>query len=129
MLKVFLVEDSSPLRQRIIAMVESIEGVELGGVAEESQAALDGIKATHAEAVIVDLRLTGDSGLEVIAGIQRERLPVVTIVLTNYSDAAFRNACRSAGADFFFDKTTEYELARATIERLARARLTNANAI
>ncbi|SAL61831.1 response regulator receiver protein [Caballeronia terrestris] len=127
MLKVFLVEDSSPLRQRIIAMVESIEGVELGGVTEESQAALDGIKATHA--VIVDLRLTGDSGLEVIAGIQRERLPVVTIVLTNYSDAAFRNACRSAGADFFFDKTTEYELARATIERLARARLTNANAI
>ena len=34
---------------------------------------------------------------------------IVTIMLTNYPINQFRKKCFDAGADFFFDKSTEFE--------------------
>jgi DNA-binding NarL/FixJ family response regulator len=120
-LKVFLVEESLLLRQRIAAMLCTLEGVEMAGMAEEPETAVAGVTATHADVVIVDVRLTGASGLDVVAGMARRAWPVVIIVLTQHSSAPFRRACFAAGAHYFFDKTTEYEAARATIQSLARS--------
>jgi DNA-binding NtrC family response regulator len=75
----------------------------------------------------VDLRLAVGSGLDVLAAISQRALPVVTIVFTNHSGTQFRSASLAAGASYFFDKTTEYDAARATVERLARSRLAAAN--
>jgi two-component system response regulator DevR len=122
MLKIFLVDDSPLVRHRLAALVAAIEGVEIVGEAEDAGDALSGIAATEADVVIVDLRLTGGSGLDVLAGLSRSSRPVVTIVLTNYSSAAIREACLLAGANYFFDKTSEFNLARDAIARIARAR-------
>lgn len=62
MLKIFLVDDSPLVRQRIAALIGVIKGVEIVGEAEDASDALSGIAATHADVVIVDLRLTGGSG-------------------------------------------------------------------
>ncbi|MDB5783902.1 MAG: response regulator [Caballeronia mineralivorans] len=122
MLKIFLVEDSPLVRRRIAALIGAIKGVEIVGEAEDASDALSGIAAGEADVVIVDLRLTGGSGLDVLAGLAQSSRPVITIVLTNYSSAVIREACLAAGANYFFDKTSEFNLARDVIERIARAR-------
>jgi two-component system response regulator DevR len=122
MLKIFLVEDSPLVRQRIAAFIGAIKGVEIVGEAGDASDALSGIAARESDVVIVDLRLTGGSGLDVLAGLARSSRPVITIVLTNYSSAVIREACLAAGANYFFDKTSEFNLARDVIERIARAR-------
>jgi two-component system response regulator DevR len=121
-LKIFLVDDSPQVRRRIAALIGAIEGAKIVGEAEDASDALSGIAATDADVVIVDLRLTGGSGLDVLAGLARSGRPVITIVLTNYSSAVIREACLSAGANYFFDKTSEFNLARDVIERIARTR-------
>lgn len=124
MLKVFLIEDSVLVRQRFAALIGAIKGAEIVGEAEDAGDALSGIAVRHAD-IVVDLRLTGGSGLDVLAGLARSGQPIVTIVLTNFSNPAFRKACLSAGAHYFFDKTSEFELARDVIEPIARARPTS----
>jgi len=119
MLRIFLVEDSISVRRGLAAFIGPIEGVEIVGVAEEPRAALAGIAAKHADFVIVDLRLTGGSGLEVISGLVRNSPPVITMLLTNYSGKGYREACMLAGASYFFDKTTEFDLALSVIKRIA----------
>ncbi len=57
-LRVFLVEDTIPIRQRMAARLGAIDGVEIVGEAEEAGAALTGIDTTRADVVILDLRLT-----------------------------------------------------------------------
>jgi DNA-binding NarL/FixJ family response regulator len=121
-LKIFLVDDSPLVRRRIAALIGAIEGAKIVGEAEDASDALSGIAATDADVVIVDLRLTGGSGLNVLAGVARSGRPVITIVLTNYSSAVIREAWLSAGANYFFDKTSEFNLARDVIERIARTR-------
>src|ERR1700730_9006796 len=120
MLKIFLVEDSPLVRQRIAALIGAIKGVEIVGEAEDASDALSGIAATDADVVILDLRLTRGSGSDVLAGLARSRQPVITIVLTNYSSAMVREACLSAGANYFFDKLSALALARKMIGSTAR---------
>jgi two-component system response regulator DevR len=70
--------------------------------------------------VIVDFHLAGSTGVSVVESLVRGSLPVITMVLTNHSSPVYHAACFRAGADYFFDKTAEFELARETIARLAR---------
>jgi two-component system response regulator DevR len=123
MLKIFLVEDSAPVRKRMAVLFGSIEGAAIAGEAEEPEGALAGIAASHADVVIIDLRLTDSSGLDVLAALTQRDRSVITMVLTNHSGASFRQACMAAGAGYFFDKTGEFGLARNTIEQIARERL------
>ena len=60
---------------------------------------LSGIAATDADVVVVDLRLTGGSGMDVLSGLAQSIRPVITIALTSYSRGVIREACLSAGAN------------------------------
>jgi CheY-like chemotaxis protein len=93
------------------ARFAAIEGVQIVGVAEEPGPALDGIGSTGADVVVMDLHLTGGTGMELLRGLAQSRSPVITIVLTNHSGNGFRQACLANGAQYFFDKTSEFDLA------------------
>ncbi|MFL9913763.1 response regulator [Paraburkholderia sp. RL17-337-BIB-A] len=118
-LRVFLVEDTIPIRQRMAARLGAIDGVEIVGEAEESGTALAGIDATAADVVVVDFRLTSGTGMELLHSLTQSASRVIAIVLTNHSSAWFRQACLAAGAQYFFDKTSEFDLACNTIQRIA----------
>jgi len=117
-LRIFLVEDSIPVRRRIAASLGTIHGVEIVGEAEEPATALVAISAGQVDIVIVDLRLNSGSGLELLDNLTHIKPPVISMVLTNHSDASFRAASQSVGAHYFFDKTCEFHLAHNTIRRI-----------
>ncbi|SDR23175.1 response regulator [Paraburkholderia tuberum] len=117
--RVFLVDDAISIRKRVAARFGAIEGVEIVGEAEEPGAALDGIGATAADVVVMDLHLSGGSGIDLLRNLAQSMSTVITIVLTNHSGTWFRQACVANGAQYFFDKTSEFDLACNTIERIA----------
>jgi DNA-binding NarL/FixJ family response regulator len=119
-LRVFLVEDATLVRQRIAAALSAIPDVIVTGEAEDTATALTEIATSGADVAVVDLRLTASSGIDLIARLSREQPAVVTVVLTNHVCAPFRTACQQAGADFFFDKTSEFDAACHAIEALVK---------
>lgn len=121
-LNVFLVEDATAVRRRIAAALSAIPQVSVVGEAEDAPTALAGISSTGADVAVVDLRLADSSGLDLIATLSREQPTVIKLVLTNHSGPAFRTACETAGADFFFDKTSEFDAACRAIEVLVKSR-------
>ncbi|EMN1925811.1 response regulator [Burkholderia ambifaria] len=121
-LRVFLVDHAVAVRQRIALLVGAIGGVVVVGEAEDGHDAWTHIRSSRADVVIVDLRLADGGGLELIGMLSKAAPPVVTIVLTNHSALAFREACAAAGADYFFDKTAEFDAACRVIESLVHAR-------
>jgi DNA-binding NarL/FixJ family response regulator len=125
-LRVFLVEDATPVRRRIAEAFSVIPDVVVIGEAEDTATALKGIATSGADVAVVDLRLTASSGIELIALLSREQPAVVTVVLTNHSAEPFRAACQHAGADFFFDKTSEFDAACHVIEALVKTRANTA---
>jgi DNA-binding NarL/FixJ family response regulator len=124
--KVYLVDAAVEVRRRLARLLGAIAGVEVAGEAEDCDAALQGILACDVDIVVLDLRLAGGTSLELISALSRAHPAIVKIVLTNHTARAFRDACKAAGADFFFDKTSEFDAACHTVAGIARARASRA---
>jgi DNA-binding NarL/FixJ family response regulator len=119
-LKVYLVDPAMPVRRRLTTLLNAVPGIRVVGEADDAATALDEIASCEADVVLTELRLASGHGLDLIADL-RGRVPrVTTIVLTNLPGAAFRTACLAAGAEYFFDKTVDFDAACETVGHLAR---------
>ena len=110
-LRVFVVEDSELIRKRIVENVLAIGGFEIVGVAESEDEAVASIDELHPDVVITDIRLKAGNGIEVVRHVRAhpyEPRPRV-FVLTNYAYPEYKHQCSVAGADDFFDKSSEYD--------------------
>jgi DNA-binding NarL/FixJ family response regulator len=107
-MKILIADDSSIVRERLVDMVSELEGVEIAGQAANGLEAIDGVRRLKPDAVILDIQMPGENGIDVLAQIKKEKPAVTVIMLTNYPHPEFREKCTEAGADFFFDKSTQF---------------------
>jgi len=118
-MKVFIVEDSEALRERLSRAISSIPHVEVIGFADNAPDALDRIAKANPNLVILDIRLNSSTGFEVLREIKARTPGPTAIVLTNYPYPQYRTRYLQAGADYFFDKSTELDQAVGVIQSLA----------
>ncbi len=109
--RVFVVEDSELIRQRIIENVRSIGRFEVVGFAESLKEAVASIAALKPQIVITDIQLKEGSGIDLVRQLRASPYapPPLIFVLTNYAFPEYKRQCAAAGADEFFDKTSEYD--------------------
>jgi DNA-binding NarL/FixJ family response regulator len=106
--RILIVDDSAAVRSRLIARLAEA-GLGIAGEAGTASAALAVARATEPDAIILDLHLPDQSGLEILPEL-KARIPRATIaVLTNHPDPEYRKRCFELGADHFFDKSAEVE--------------------
>lgn len=104
---VFVVEDSLPVRARLVEMLSGIPGVSVVGEAANPADAVTGILRTLPHYVLLDFQLDGGTGADVLRTIRSKVPGMVFVVLTNHVQPQFRQACMDVGADAFFDKSAE----------------------
>jgi hypothetical protein len=75
MLKIFLVDDSGPVRRRLSALIGALAGVVIVGESEEADTALGCIRMTRADLVIVDPHLAGGNGMGIVESLARATPP------------------------------------------------------
>lgn len=114
-LRVFLAEDSAPIRERVSAALVAHE-MQVVGEAATPSACIAGILASHPDVVVLDIRLDGGSGMEVLQAVRRRARHVGFVVLSNTTGAPYRKHYLAAGATGFLDKATEFEQLPAALE-------------
>lgn len=112
---VFVVEDSLPVRVRLVEMLSEIKDVKVIGEAGTPADAVAGILRMLPDYVVLDFQLDGGTGVDVLRAIRTQVRGMIFIVLTNHPQSQFRRACMEAGADAFFDKSTEISKVRDII--------------
>jgi DNA-binding NarL/FixJ family response regulator len=117
---VFLVEDSSLLRERLEALLAAIPGARTVGHAAGAQEALRGILAERPDVVVLDLHLTDGNGFDVLRGLRDAGTQVDVYVLTNYAVEAYRRKAQRLGARGFFDKTNDIAQLRDALAARAK---------
>lgn len=108
-MKIFIVDDSIIVRERLISMLSDLEGASVVGSAQETQEAMGAIKELKPDVVILDLNLPGGGGVKVLEHIKLHAPGTKVIILTNYDYPQYRKKCLEAGADVFMDKLTEFD--------------------
>ena len=113
--RIFIVEDSAAVRERLLEMLGSIEGVEAIGSADGAEAAVREILAARPDTVILDLNLAQGSGFDVLRAVQMAAPEIEIWMLTNFAAEPYRKTCSRLGAAQFFDKSTEFEQLRKSV--------------
>ena len=107
--RAYIVEDSSTIRENLIATLEELAQVEFAGTTETEHEAKRWLAANDWDLVIIDLFLREGSGLNVLEAVRRKRPQQRIVVLSNHSSRDVRWRCKQLGADAVFDKSTELE--------------------
>jgi len=58
---------------------------------------------------LLDIKMPGGSGFDILKAAKSKPNPPLVIMLTNYATDSYRNRALKDGADYFFDKSTDYE--------------------
>jgi DNA-binding NarL/FixJ family response regulator len=119
-MKVLVVDDSVIVRERLKDMLSEVTEDEAIGQAKDTLEAIEMLRKLNPEVVILDIEMPGRSGIDLLREIKRRNQPPLAIVLTNQSYSQYRKVCIKAGADYFFDKSTEFDKVAKVLKQLSK---------
>jgi two-component system LytT family response regulator len=118
-IRVLVVDDEAPARQRIIDLLEKDEQVDLVLEAADGKAAIQIIQRESLDLVFLDVQMPELDGLQVIEAVGAAKMPL-TVFVTAYDHHAIR-AFEANALDYllkpFSDERLEASLARARARR------------
>ena len=114
MIRVFLVEDQTLVREGIRSLLALDPDIAVTGEAADGAAAVDAIPSSGADVVLLDMRLPRMSGLEVLRALAAAGALPPTIILTTFDDDELLLEGLRAGAKGYLLKDVSLaELVRA----------------
>lgn len=113
MLKVITVDDSRIVSERLKALLSEIENVKFSGNAGNIRDALTLIDQEKPNVVILDILLEEDlpkaNGMDLLITLRAKYPDMKIIMLTNLTEPQYSNTCFALGADYFFDKSNDFD--------------------
>lgn len=110
-MRVLIADDSAAVANRLAELLaEEVPGAQLIGLARNVSEAISGVQSTSPDVLILDLQMPDGSGLAVLRAVRRGHPRLQVLVCTNYPAPKYREECLNSGANFFLDKSKEFEL-------------------
>lgn len=108
-MNVVIVDDSRILRERVVNLISELPGINVVGNVGNSIDAIKVVQKTKPDLVILDIRMPGESGIEVLKKIKKKKPEIKVIIFTNYPDEQYKFVSLKTGADYFFNKSDEFD--------------------
>jgi DNA-binding NarL/FixJ family response regulator len=100
-------------------MLSEIDRVDVRVVSQATETNMLLFEEDLPNAVILDLVLEDGPAFHLIQDIKSIDPGIKVIVLTNYAFNSYRQLCLAKGADYFFDKSSEFDKVVDIIEQLS----------
>ena len=120
-LKLVIADDSRPVTEMLRELLADPGRVEVVGVADTEESAMQAIRRLAPDAVVLDLQLRTGSGADVIRAVRSDPAVAATrlIVTSNHTSPQLRAGCLELGADGYFDKVKELQALAERVRELA----------
>ena len=121
-LKIVTVEDSPIVAERLRVMLNDLQGIDFSGNATNINDAINLITEQNPGVVILDIHLKENaphrSGINLLTILRKHYPNMVIIIFSNLSFQQYRDRCALLGANYFFDKSTDFELVTETLKEI-----------
>ena len=122
-MRAFIVDDSAIVRMRVAELLVTDTDVTVVGQASTVAAALQEIPRLQPEFVLLDIHLPDGDGISVLKAVKRMTPTPAVVMFTNYTDEYHRQRCEVAGADFFLDKSKQFDQIPGVLRRLMETKV------
>jgi DNA-binding NarL/FixJ family response regulator len=119
-IKILIVDDHPVVRRGLHSILTNMNDIQVVGEAENSVQALDRTRQLRPDVVILDIRLPGSSGLQIIQALKQIHAEVKIVVLTSYDTDEHLFGALSSGAHAFLLKSVAHEEVAEAIRRVYR---------
>jgi DNA-binding NarL/FixJ family response regulator len=117
---VVVADDQSAVREGLVLLLGTLPGITVIGDAEDGQAAVDMVAASHPQIVLMDLNMPRCDGVAATRRIRVDYPQTQVVVLTTYSDDESIISALQAGALGYLTKdATRAEIGRAVLAAAA----------
>jgi DNA-binding NarL/FixJ family response regulator len=118
-MRVFVADRSTAVLERLTAILDDVPTVEIVGHSSDAAGALGAVRQLDLEVVILDARLLGGDGVELLKSFKRQNPATVVVVLTSFDHPQYRVRLQRAGADILLDKSDEFARLPQLLRELA----------
>jgi len=108
-MKVLLADDSGLILERLKELLGIYKQAEIVASLKNGTETLEAIRVLKPDLAILDIKMPGLSGLEVLNEIRKEDKNIKFIILTLYASDYYRQLAIKSGADYFFNKAEDFE--------------------
>jgi DNA-binding NarL/FixJ family response regulator len=108
-IRVLLVDDHPVVRRGLHSILSNMNDIQVIGEAENSAQALEYTRERHPDVIILDIRMPGSSGLQIIQALKQMHPTVKIVVLTSYDSDEHLFGALSSGAHGFVLKSVAHE--------------------
>jgi two-component system nitrate/nitrite response regulator NarL len=116
-----VVADDHPLfREGIVRTVKERPDLELVGVVGDGRAALDAIREHRPDVAVLDVRMPGLDGLQVLNAVARDGLPTRVLFLSAHTESDLVYQALERGAHGFISKDAGKDAVGDAVRALAR---------
>jgi DNA-binding NarL/FixJ family response regulator len=116
---VLVVDDSVMFRQRIICLLND-QNLHPVLQACNYQEAVHWLLKTKINLALLDISIPGKSGIELLKLIKHTYPGTKVWMISNHAEEYYKQVCLSTGADYFFDKSLDFEEIERSIHDLQR---------
>ena len=106
-LTALIADDSSLIRERLVELLSEFEEIDSIEQAKDTSEAVHKIVKLNPDIVLLDIRMPGGGGFEVLKTIKEKNLKSLVVVLTSYPYPQYRDKSLELGADYFLSKETD----------------------
>ncbi|HEX6771425.1 MAG TPA: response regulator transcription factor [Acidobacteriaceae bacterium] len=113
-IKILLVDDHPVVRAGLASMLSTIPGLTVGGAASTGEEALQLIDSETPDVLLLDLRMPGMTGIDLLKILRTHPRPPKVIVLTSYeSDEEIYRAIEAGAHGYLLKSTPQAEIVTA----------------
>lgn len=116
MKQIYIVDDDEPVRKSLQSLLYTRSDVTIDSFSS-GDAFLAAAARLAPGVVLLDVHMTGASGLDVLAQVKARELPLVCVIITGHGNIAMAVQAMKAGAIDFLEKPYDHLSLMATIER------------
>ena len=116
--RILIVDDHPMLRRGLAALIETAPGLTVRGEAASRTAALDAIRASTPDLVIVDLMLGDSHGLDLVKDLKTRHPQIPALVLSMHDEALYAERSLRAGACGYVTKQELDDTLLTAIQRV-----------
>jgi DNA-binding NarL/FixJ family response regulator len=108
--RVLIVDDHPVVRQGLRSLLSQYADIDVVGEADGAPSAMAQVASLQPDVVLVDIRMVGQSGLELARELRRSGAQVRVIILTSHEEEAYLMEAAQAGVHGYLLKSASAEL-------------------
>ena len=119
-MRIVIADDSTLIRNRLQDVLLSFDQVEIVGTCTNGTDTLKALQTLNPDLAIIDIKMPGLSGLEVLKEIRKVNKTLQIIILTFYGSEYYRQKAIEGGANYFFSKVDDFEKVEKVVNEMLK---------